>query len=55
MYAQYRLEFHAVRRTADGAMTFEPIGEVAPVIHRDPASAPASPALPLSVRPAIAG
>ncbi len=54
MYAQYRLEFLAVRRTADGTMTFEPIGEVAPVTH-PAAAAPASPSLPLSVRPAIAG
>ncbi|HEY7968945.1 MAG TPA: hypothetical protein VID95_03055 [Candidatus Limnocylindrales bacterium] len=54
MYAQYRLEFLTVRRTSDGTMTFEPIGEVAPVTHPG-AAAPASPALPLSVRPAIAG
>ena len=54
MYAQYRLEFLAVRRTAGGTMTFEPIGEVAPVTHPGAAAA-ASAALPLSVRPAIAG
>jgi hypothetical protein len=54
MYAQYRLEFLTVRRAADGTMTFEPIGEVAPVTH-PVAAAPASPSLPLSVRPAIAG
>ena len=54
MYAQYRLEFLAVRRTADGTMTFEPIGEVAPTPRHDPAAGLASPALPLSVRPAIA-
>ena len=35
-------------------MTFEPIGEVAPITH-PAAAAPASPSLPLSVRPAIAG
>ena len=35
-------------------MTFEPIGEVAPVTH-PAAAARRLPALPLSVRPAIAG
>jgi hypothetical protein len=54
MYAQYRLEFHMVRRTADGTMSFEPIGGSSPEPHPDAAAAPGTHALPLAVRPAIA-
>ena len=43
MYAQYRLEFLAVRRTADGTMTFEPTARRRSHGAAAPASVPALP------------